>query len=168
MLPGRPTFGGGQVARHEELKKQLSLEKRKFEATQKRQLSLKKEWLKESQSAERFSIKNERADITERIEKKSQSTAAHMLYHVSGQSAKDQERMVALDLKEQALDQEFEQILSQFQQSQEGERLRFGEALELYRNEAESTITELGREQESTKSQEQARTIQRTEGRDGR
>jgi len=183
LLPGRPTFGGGtatplgkdksaspqsvEKARKEELKKQLSLEERKFDEMQKRTLQRKKERLAEKQAPERFSIQHEKAEIGERIEKKSQS-ASNMLYRVSGQGAKDQDRLDALDRREKALDHEFDQSLNQFQQSQEDERLRFDEVIEFYRNEAESTISERGHDQERMRSHEQARTIQRTEGRDGR
>ena len=184
LLPGRPTFGGGSAtppgkdksastqsveqSRKTELEKQFSLEEHKFDEMQKRTLQRKKERLAEKQAPERFSIQHEKAEIGERIEQKSQITASNMLYRVSGQGAKDQDRLDALDRREKALDHQFDQSLNQFQQSQEDERLRFDEVIEFYRNEAESTISERGHDQERMRSHEQARTIQRTEGRDGR
>lgn len=184
LLPGRPSFGGGNAvqsiegkkveprnegnARKSELEKQLILEQRKFGEMQKRELRKKKERLAEKQAPERFSIKNELAEIGERKASRDKNGAMKMLYQVSGQSAKDAERIAALERREKALDQELGQSINQFEKSQEDERLRFGEVIEFYRNEASQTISELGRDQERMKSHEQAQTIQRTEGRDGR
>jgi hypothetical protein len=184
LLPGRPSFGGASVtpptkdkaaaprsvesARKDELKKQLSLEERKFKESQKQALSRKKEQLNEKQSPERFSIKNEKAEIGERMEKKSQSSTSNMLYRVSGQGAKDQDRLAALERREKALDQEFSQGLSEFEKSQENERHRFGEVIEFYRNEGEHWISEQSHERKSMNEHGHAQTMNRSEGRDGR
>ena len=184
LLPGRPTFGGGtatplgkdksaspqsvEKARKEELKKQLSLEEVRFKAHQKLELSRKKERLTEKQAPERFSIQHEKAEIGERIEKKSQSAASNMLYRVSGQGAKDQDRLAALERREKALDQEFSEGFSDFEKSQEDERLRFGEVIEFYRNEGELTISDRSHEQQRMNDHGHAQTMNRSEGRDGR
>lgn len=184
MLPGRPTFGGGNAVppikgnparprtlekdRKTELEKQLATAEREFAKMQILELRQKRERLAEKQAPERFSIRNERAEIGERMEKKSQSTASNMLYRVSGQGAKDQDRLAALERREKALDQEFSHGLSDFQKSQEDERLRFGENIEFERNKGENTISELGRDQERMNDHGHAQTMNKSEGRDGR
>jgi len=184
LLPGRPAFGSGSAmppakakavspqsvekARKDELKKQLSLEEVKFKAHQKLELIRKKERLTEKQAPERFSIQHEKAEIGERMEKKSQSAASNMLYHVSGQGAKDQDRLAALERREKSLDQELDQSLGQFSEFQKDERLRFGENIEFYRNEGELTISERSHEQQRMNDHGHAQTMNRSEGRDGR
>lgn len=184
MLPGRPTFGGGNAvppikgeaakassmeqARKTELDKQLATAQREFAKMQARELQRKKDRLTEKQAPERLSIKNELTEIRERKDSRNKSGASKMLYKVSGQSAKDAERTAFLESRKKALDQEVDQGLHEFGQSQEDERLRFGENIEFERNKSEYAISQLGRDHEHTASREQARTIQRTEGRDGR
>ena len=184
LLPGRPTFGGGSAtppgkdksastqsveqSRKTELEKQFSLEEHKFDEMQKRTLQRKKERLAEKQAPERFSIQHEKAEIGERIEKKSQSAASNMLYRVSGQGAKDQDRLDALDRREKALDQEFSEGFSDFEKSQKDERLRFGEVIEFYRNEGELTISDRSHEKQRMNDHGHAQTMNRSEGRDGR
>lgn len=184
MLPGRPAFGAGNAvppikgevakpssvekARKTELDKQLATAEREFAKMQARALRQKKERLAEKQAPERLTIKNELVEIRERKDSRNKSGATKMLYKVSGQSAKDAERVASLESRKKALDHEFDQGLHEFGQSQEDERLRFGENIECERNKGESTISQLGRDHEHTASREQARTIQRIEGRDGR
>ena len=183
LLPGRPTFGGGNYvppakesaapqrtvedARKKELTKQLFLEQRKFEETQKRELQLKKERLAEKQAPERFSIQNESREIQKRKEA-NKNAPSNVLYRASGQHGKDKERSSVLKQQSTKLDQEFSQSLDEFEKSQENERHRFGEVIEFYRKEGELTISDLSYQAEGMKDHGHAQTIQRTEGRDGR
>lgn len=184
MLPGRPTFGGSasvppvkvnppkkidlKEAQRAELRKQISLEEIKFQARQKHELQQRKKYLSEEQAPERFDIQNEKAEIAKRMEAKLQSAPMQMLYSVSGQREKDEQRLVSLDLREQELDDELTNGVSEFQKTQENEGLRFAEVIEFYRNEGELTIERQSSERSHSNEHTQTTSIQRTEGRDGR
>lgn len=184
LLPGRPSFGGSspipsvkteqpkkvdiKQAQKAELQKQISLEEVKFQQKQNQEIQLRKKQLFEKQAPERFSIQNEKTEIAERVQKKRQSAPAQMLYGISRQQAKDEQRVAALELREKELDQEFSDGVNEFQKNQDDERLRFAEVIQFYRNEGELTINHKSSESSHANDNAQAHSIQRSEGREAR